>query len=76
MDKVAAWLATDEGLLWLTRRFTDDATDYHDIIEIVDDLDPDVMIDHLFISSDAMLQRAKEDQPIWADLTWTPDQSP
>ena len=72
---VVRWLATREGREWSRRRFTD-ATECHEIIELVDDCDPSVITDHYTQSDDEIFDYLRWQFPEWNDLTWTPDVSP
>jgi len=72
MNAIAEWLATEEGLHWALHHFYD-ATEFHPLIEIIDedcytgdhpDLPAQTIFDHL------------RERPPWQDLTWTPDEPP
>lgn len=76
MNTVVEWLESPPGWKWARVHFSDDASDCHDMIEIINDYSACVASGHLSRSSEVMLEYLKVDEPIWADLTWTPDQPP
>jgi hypothetical protein len=76
MNSVVEWLESPAGLEWADGYFSPDPSHCHDMIEVINDYAEDVVADHRCSSSKWMLELLKEDEPIWADLTWTPDQPP
>lgn len=76
MNVVAEWLESDEGLEWSQSHFSMDASDCHDMIEVIDDYTEDAMDDHCSDSTKRVFDYLREDEPVWHDLTWTPDQDP
>ena len=69
---VAGWLMTKEGVAWAWHRFDRDATVYHDIIELIDDLTVEQVGSHAWFASAKTFARVKEDST-WRDLDWDPD---
>lgn len=72
---VVEWLNSDEGLEWSQSHFSM-ASDCHNMIEVIDDCHEDIVDDHTSSSTKAIFDYMREAEPVWADLTWTPDQDP
>jgi hypothetical protein len=76
MNSVVEWLESPAGLDWAEGHFNVEPSECHDMIEIVNDYDKGVISDHTSVASKWMMHFLIVDEPIWADLTWTPDQPP
>jgi hypothetical protein len=76
MNSVVKWLESPAGLDWSAGHFTYAASECHDMIEILNDYDNVAISGHIWVASGWMLDYLKDTDPIWADLTWTPDQPP
>lgn len=72
---VAAWLRSPAGVKWSRRHCHHDATYYHDMIEIKNDLCHDEIADHMWICTDSMFKMLRM-MPGWHDVPWTPDRPP
>ena len=72
---VAAWLMTKEGLAWSYTQFDRDATVYHGIIELIDDITPGQLRSHRWRANSKVFARVRQDS-VWSDLEWNPDRSP
>ena len=76
-QEIIGWLNSDEGFTWSSRHF-DDATDCHEMIEIIDDHHPNVTWwgDSVTKSTQTQFRYLRQRAPEWRDLKWTPDQPP
>jgi hypothetical protein len=76
MNPVVEWLESPPGWNWARGHFSMEPTDCHDLIEIKNDYNKTNIADHTYASNQWALRFLIHDDPIWGDLTWTPDQPP
>lgn len=75
MNDVVEWLRSPEGQAWAYERF-DDATECHDIIEILDDTQARTGFgEATWRNKDTSWWRCRRPRA-WRDLEWDPDRSP